>query len=112
MIFKPVLASLCMLAAAGFIVPAAQADTLRTRHAHHARHAYRSNVPVRGMTMAQVERRYGAPLEKLPTAGGDTPRHPPIHRWRYTDYTVYFERNLVLHTVWDRDLAERGRSVR
>ncbi|MGA8278514.1 MAG: hypothetical protein WB784_09990 [Rhodanobacteraceae bacterium] len=109
MIFKPVLASLCVLATAGFISLPAQADTLRTKHVHHAS---RSDVPVRGMTMAQVERHYGAPLEKLPTAGGDTSKHPPIHRWRYAGYTVYFERNLVLHSVLNRDIVERSRSVR
>jgi hypothetical protein len=51
--------------------------------------------------MAQVERRFGAPLEKLPSAGGDTARHPVIHRWRYQGYTVYFERSHVIHSVFD-----------
>lgn len=77
-----------------------QADTLDTHKAAHRReHAERSGVPSRGMSMAQVERRYGAPAEKLPTAGGDKPRHPPINRWRYDGYTVYFERSRVIHTV-------------
>ncbi len=48
--------------------------------------------------MAQVEQRYGAPVDKMPTAGGDAPRHPPINRWRYNGYTVYFERNRVIHS--------------
>lgn len=57
------------------------------------------DLPRRGLSMAQVEKRYGAPVDKLPDAGGDAPRHPVIHRWRYQGYTVYFERNRVLHSV-------------
>ncbi|MEO8011575.1 MAG: hypothetical protein ABI650_08035 [Dokdonella sp.] len=59
------------------------------------------DAPTRGLNMAQVERRYGAPLEKLPTAGGGKPRQPPINRWRYSGYTVYFERDRVIHSVRD-----------
>lgn len=62
-------------------------------------------VPHNGMSMAEVERRFGAPDAKLPVAGGDAPLHPPIHRWRYAGYTVYFERDRVLHSVRDRAVA-------
>ncbi len=64
-----------------------------------------SNVPTRGMSMAQVEKRYGAPLNKLPAAGGDAPRHPTINRWRYNGYTVYFERSRVITSVFDSSPA-------
>ncbi len=60
-----------------------------------------ADAPSRGLSMAQVEQRFGAPLEKLPTAGGGAPRQPPINRWRYNGYTVYFERNRVIHSVRD-----------
>lgn len=57
--------------------------------------------PVREMTMANVRQIYGAPQRELPpdpaTAGG--PHRPPIVRWIYPDFTVYFERTLVVHTV-------------
>jgi len=59
------------------------------------------DVPVRGLSMGQVERRYGAPLDKLPTVGGGAPRQPPINRWRYNGFTVYFERDRVIHSVRD-----------
>ncbi|MBX3699919.1 MAG: hypothetical protein KF903_02830 [Dokdonella sp.] len=72
----------------------------RARH-HRAPADTGSSVPTRGMSMAQVERRFGAPVDKLPAAGGDAPRHPTINRWRYAGYTVYFERNHVIHTVVD-----------
>ncbi len=79
---------------------AAPAKPARAKRHHYDVDSH-SSVPTRGMTMAQVERRFGAPSEKLPAAGGDAPRHPTINRWRYTGYTVYFERNRVIHTVAD-----------
>lgn len=106
MFVKLVLATATGLAAAALIAPAAHADTLDTKAAkrHHRQGGTSSegaNLPSRGMSMAQVERRFGAPVEKLPPAGGDTARHPTINRWRYSGYTVYFERNRVLHNVID-----------
>ena len=71
------------------------------RHHHRGTSSEGANLPARGMTMAQVEQRFGAPAEKLAPAGGDTARHPTINRWRYNGYTVYFERNRVLHNVVD-----------
>lgn len=56
-------------------------------------------APSRGLSMSQVERRYGSPLQKMPTVGGSSARQPPINRWRYADYTVVFERNRVIHSV-------------
>ena len=51
-------------------------------------------MPVRGMDMANVEHIFGTPLQKQDAVG-----KPPITRWVYTDYVVYFEYNKVLHTV-------------
>ena len=52
------------------------------------------SVPVRGMNMANVEHIFGAPLQKYDAVG-----KPPITRWDYPSYVVYFEYNMVLHTV-------------
>ena len=57
------------------------------------------NLPKKGMSMEQVERQFGAPTAKLDPRGGDTPKHPVIHRWEYPGYIVYFERSHVVHTV-------------
>ncbi len=56
-------------------------------------------APTRGLSMSQVERRYGSPLQKLPTVGGSSAKQPPINRWRYANYTVVFERSRVIHSV-------------
>ena len=61
-----------------------------------------ANGPKRGMTMAQVEKHFGAPADKMAPAGGDAPRHPVINRWVYPDYTVYFERDRVIDSVANR----------
>lgn len=50
--------------------------------------------PARGDTTAQVEARFGAPEQVVPAVG-----QPPISRWVYPDFTVYFEGDRVLHAV-------------
>lgn len=53
-----------------------------------------SNAPTRGMTKRQVRSTYGEPLNQNSAVG-----NPPIAGWEYTNYTVYFEGDYVLHTV-------------
>ncbi len=53
-----------------------------------------AQLPSAGMSMGAVERSFGKPQQKLPAVG-----HPPISRWVYDSYTVYFERNNVIHSV-------------
>ena len=50
--------------------------------------------PKRGSTMTQVEKKFGAPVEKHPTVG-----QPPITRWDYTGFSVFFEHDRVIHAV-------------
>ena len=57
------------------------------------------NLPSRGMSMAQVEKTYGAPQRKLSPRGGDTKKHPQINRWEYAGFVVYFEADHVIHSV-------------
>ncbi|MGA7296482.1 MAG: hypothetical protein WBW92_03085 [Rhodanobacteraceae bacterium] len=95
MMIKQLLATTALSLGIAMVAPA-QADTLLMQQVHKEK---QMAMPTRGMTMAQVERRFGAPLNKLPTRGGDAPRHPPINRWQYAHYIVYFERNRVIHSV-------------
>lgn len=53
--------------------------------------------PTRGMSEESVEARFGAPVSKVPAVG-----EPPISRWEYPGFIVYFEYNLVIHTVVTR----------
>lgn len=79
------------------MAPNAQAETFSIKQ--KVQQEQGKDLPKRGMTMAEVEKRYGAPLKKLPPAGGDTAKHPTINRWEYPGYTVYFERSRVIHSV-------------
>lgn len=51
-------------------------------------------TPHRGTTKTEVRRRFGEPLGETPAVGD-----PPISSWDYENYRVYFERDLVLHSV-------------
>ena len=67
------------------------------------------NLPTRGMSMNQVESRYGAPRSRLDPRGGNKPQHPVINRWEYDNFIVYFERSHVIDSVVKRaDPSERG----
>jgi hypothetical protein len=58
------------------------------------RQAGRMNLPDNGETMTQVEAQLGTP-QKRHQAVGD----PPITRWDYERYSIYFEHDRVLSTV-------------
>ncbi len=51
-------------------------------------------TPARGMTMEQVAAKFGAPVSKVPAVGS-----PPISRWEYQGFVVYFEADHVIHSV-------------
>lgn len=55
--------------------------------------------PTRGMSMVQVEQRFGEPEQRWPAVG-----EPPISRWTYPRYTVYFEHDRVLNAVVKRNI--------
>jgi hypothetical protein len=50
--------------------------------------------PSRGLSMAQVERRFGEPSQRVAAVG-----EPPISRWVYPQFVVYFEGSYVIHAV-------------
>ena len=58
------------------------------------RQVERMALPENGQNMATVENRFGIPAKRHQAVG-----EPPITRWDYDDYSVYFEHNLVLFTV-------------
>jgi hypothetical protein len=50
--------------------------------------------PKRGVTMSQVEAKFGAPVTKHDAVGA-----PPITRWDYAGFSVFFERDRVIDAV-------------
>ena len=56
-------------------------------------------LPARGMSMDQVQARFGAPADRLDPRGGQKRQWPTINRWRYPNFVVYFEKNKVIDAV-------------
>jgi hypothetical protein len=61
-----------------------------------------AKLPRRGLLMNQVEAQFGAPSTKHAPVGGGSAQQPPITRWSYPDFTVYFENNHVVNAVVNR----------
>lgn len=72
------------------VVDTARADELKMTPAPQAA----ADRPSRGMSMEKVEAKFGAPAKRVPAVG-----EPPITRWEYPGFVVYFEHHLVLHSV-------------
>ncbi|MGD8341187.1 MAG: hypothetical protein PVH89_10415 [Gammaproteobacteria bacterium] len=72
---------------------AAEAETLLVEGIEVAQ-ATQTERPVRGESKARVEQRFGTPNQMVAAVG-----EPPISRWEYPGFTVYFERELVIHAV-------------
>lgn len=58
------------------------------------RQSEKMQLPKNGITKAATETKFGTPNKKL-SAVGD----PPITRWEYDTFNVYFEYDLVLFAV-------------
>lgn len=51
-------------------------------------------LPLRGQSTSSVKQRYGEPTKLGATVG-----EPPISRWEYPEFAVYFEYDHVVHAV-------------
>jgi hypothetical protein len=91
----PCVAMLCGLAATGLAV----AETLVVDDQVVVKQAS-VETPKRGSTMTQVEARFGAPVERHPTVSSPGKAgQPPITRWDYNGFSVFFERDRVIDSV-------------
>jgi len=50
--------------------------------------------PIRGMSMNKVTQQFGQPTQKHSAVG-----EPPITRWDYPKFAVFFEYSTVIHSV-------------
>ncbi|MFZ5537473.1 MAG: phosphodiesterase [Pseudomonadota bacterium] len=58
-------------------------------------------VPERGQSMNSVLRHYGEPQQRIAAVG-----KPPISRWVYPEFTVYFEHHHTIHSVLHQKRAQ------
>lgn len=57
-------------------------------------------TPHTGTGMASVRAGYGAPVTEYPAVStGGNPHQPPITRWDYDGFSVFFEHDKVVHSV-------------
>jgi hypothetical protein len=70
-----------------------QADTLLIEGIEKSRTSV-TERPSRGMSMDGVAAKWGAPVSKGGAVG-----QPPITRWEYQDFVVFFEYQHVIHAV-------------
>lgn len=74
----------------------AQADTLQMNGSANSPFED-PGKPMRGMTKDSVEADYGNPASRQQPVGD-----PPITRWEYDGFVVYFEYDRVIHSVRKR----------
>jgi hypothetical protein len=80
------------------LASAAQADTLLIDGIDVDKQSADTR-PKPGMSMTAVESTYGAPAQRHAPVGGTIAEQPPITRWDYPSFSVYFENDRVIHAV-------------
>ena len=65
-------------------------------------------TPRTGLSMDNVRASYGNPATEHPAVStSGNPSHPPITRWDYQDFSVFFEHDKVVHSVVHRAEASQ-----
>ena len=98
--------TLSLALATGLLLQApAQADTLLVERVQSEQG---QSLPARGQSMKQVEAQFGAPQHKHDAVAGpnDRKHNPPITRWVYPNFSVYFEHTHVVDAVANKASAE------
>ena len=85
---------LTLALATPLLLPAGNADADKLVIENVAAGTATGERPARGSSMAQVEARFGAPATRSGPVG-----RPPISRWDYPDFVVFFEHDHVVHAV-------------
>ena len=78
---------------------AVQADSVEMPAEVPAAAAAPTALPARGVSMKAVSNEFGAPSRKYAAVGGGRAAHPPITRWDYPGFSVFFERSRVIKAV-------------
>ncbi|MDP9141117.1 MAG: hypothetical protein M3O62_10035 [Pseudomonadota bacterium] len=58
-----------------------------------------AGLPVRGSGQGDVLKAFGEPQTRHPAVGGGSAQQPPITRWDYSGFSVFFENNHVVDVV-------------
>ena len=71
-----------------------QAETILLPVASQGNYLGEITKPVKGQKQQQISHQFGTPIHTSGPAGT-----PPITRWDYRDFSVYFEGDVVIHSV-------------
>ena len=83
--------SLTLLFALAIVTPLPQAAAAQPPNSALS---HVGSMPVRGMSMTEVEQHFGKPIKKSAPVG-----KPPISQWHYDGFVVYFEYSHVIHAL-------------
>ncbi|AOE49882.1 hypothetical protein [Kangiella sediminilitoris] len=85
--------AMSLIVGAGVGLNTAKADEVKVPVAQQGQEK-NIQVPKAGVTKSYVEQNFGSPNRVEGPVG-----EPPITKWIYNDYTVYFEYDRVIHSV-------------
>ncbi len=88
------ISTIILLALSFGFVGVISADTLDMSGQNRAATFDQAGKPTRGMTRQSVEASFGAPQSARDAVG-----EPPISRWDYANFVVFFEYDRVIHAV-------------
>jgi len=91
---KLLILSLACLLGFNLQVQTSTAEDIRIPVGEQAKDQAPVDMPTKGMSKERVKSLFGEPLEDFPAKG-----QPPISRWKYHEFTVYFDSNVVIHCV-------------
>lgn len=86
--------SLALLLGAALQAEYSIAEDIRIPIGEQAKDQSPIDMPTKGMSKERVKSLFGEPLEDIAAKG-----QPPISRWKYQEFTVYFDNNTVIHCV-------------
>ena len=93
----PTLRAVLLAAIACGLAASIQAETLDMQGTDNASRFEHAGKPSQGMTQERVEAKFGQPKSRVAAVG-----EPPISRWEYQDFVVFFEYDRVIHAVTRR----------
>jgi hypothetical protein len=76
------------------LVQTSIAEEIRIPIGEQAKDQTPIDMPTKGMSKERVKSLFGEPLKEIAAKG-----QPPISRWQYQEFTVYFDSNAVIHCV-------------
>ncbi len=89
--------AMVLLALSTGLLGTVNAQNLDMRGAEGSSTFDQAGKPTRGMSQESVQANFGAPQSTVAAVGD-----PPISRWEYAEFVVFFEYDRVIHAVTKR----------